>query len=252
MRDWVDFEEDVGADGWGFSDLGAEPELTAEEKRIAANVAQATADVKTAFRAFERQGVSGQALRTWLLSGLQTQIDNAIDLYRLNPLARGAKAARDDAYALRYELNERSELKVQANVPEWLLTQLRNRVLAFLEHASAAGMKAESVFVQAARVTGEGAAAIPQAVRDSIWDSIPLGVKIAGGALIVIAGFAVYAVLKTAGPVAVSYVKRRAGLQGIGEIRESRRGRTIVCFKARKSRRNRKREEVCFPARHAR
>ena len=70
----------------------------------------------------------------------------------------------------------------------------------------------------------------------------------AGGLLLL---YGAFKILKAAAPVARGYVEKQTGIRGIGTIGKTRSGKTMVCFKGRRSRRSR-RERVCFPARDKR
>ena len=238
--------DDVFAEGagglWGFDD--------AQDDALQVKLAR----IDAMFAAV--RGVSGSDMRRALQS---LPLQGAIDLFRAKPYSSEAKAARDVAYAIQYDLN-RPELQSSAAVPGWLHDQIRDRVKQLLVTGTAGAQPGivEAAFDVFGPITPEKAKFMAEQVQrgakaagDFSWSLIPTWVKVAGASVLVLGGLAIFFAIKSAAPYARGYVEKQTGIRGIGTIGKTRSGKTMVCFKGRRSRRSR-RERVCFPARDKR
>lgn len=233
------FEE--GAGGlWGIGDDGSDA-LQVKLARIDAMFAAV-------------KGVSGSDMRR-ALESLGPVLQSAIDLFRAKPYSAEAKAARDVAYAIQYDL-KRPELQSASAVPEWLHNQIRDRVKQLLVTGTAAAQPgiveaAWDVFgpitPEKAKFMADQAQRGAKAAGDFTWSLIPTWVKVTGAVIGVGVIVGVIFAIKGAVPYARGYVERQTGIRGIGVIGKTKSGKTMVCFKGRRSRRSR-RERVCFPA----
>ena len=201
-------------------------------------------------------GAKGNDLRR-VLEARQPLLDAAITLYRAKPLSSDAKAWRDVAYAIQFDL-KRSELHSDAPVPDWLMVQVRDRWKSLLITGMAATQPGilDAAWEYAADVVESVVGATKQVycatpaglVTWQCWSPTKKAVVVTG---IVVGGllltYGVYKILLAAAPVAVQYAKGRAGIHGLGVIHRRPSGKTVVCFRGR--RHGGRKREICFPAR---
>jgi hypothetical protein len=237
------FEDDVGG-LWGLDD--------ATEDRLKEKLDQVDATFSRAY------GIAGTRVRG-ALEQMGPALESAINLFRAKPYSAEAKSWRDAAYAIQYDI-KRPELQSSGAAPDWLIDQIRDRVKAFLVTGVAATQPglveaAWDVFgpmtPEKAKFIAEQAQKGAKAAGDLTWALIPTWVKVTGAVLGIGAVVGIILAIRSAVPYARGYVEKQTGIRGIGVIGKTKTGRTMVCFKGRRSRRSR-RERVCFPARDKR
>jgi hypothetical protein len=212
--------DDIDADGnlWG---LGASEDVDVRKK-----LDETLISVDKAFGRVK--GIAGVTLRD-ALSKLRPLIQTAINMWKANLLSPKAKEARDAAYEVLYDLDQRPQLQSTQPVPDWLLEQVRDRIKKLIMASFNASidlgimgalfdvfgpMTPEKVGIVAAyagRTVGEGG----KALAKGFWGSVPLWVKIMGGVVVVGLGVAVYKLVRASIP--------RAGLYGVRRPRRRQR-----------------------------
>jgi len=220
--------DDIDADGnlWG---LGA-----TEDTAARARLVDTLISVDKSFAG--ARGVAGTTLRS-SLANLRPLIQAAINAWKANLTSMKAKAARDAAYEVLYDLDERPQTQSTQPVPDWLLDQMRDRVKKLITASYEASVDLgipgllfdvfgpitpEKVRI-VTEAAGRAAGAAAGAAGRGLWASTPLWLKITGGVVVVGLGFAIYKLIRGAIPVASQYARQRVGIHGVRRVPRSRR-----------------------------